>query len=116
MSQQIPIFLIHSIFAFLTLFLSSCGGDHVSKNIENNASKNEQPAKAKAVDSNISEVVNNENISPEKEFTSPSIERIQNILGRANPDYRGQGKFHEESGVIVADELANGGLRYLSPL
>ena len=31
-----------------------------------------------------------------------------NILGRANPDYRGQGKFHEDSGVIVAAELANG--------
>jgi hypothetical protein len=116
MSQQIPSFLIHAIFALLALFLSSCGEDQVSKNIENNASTNEQPAKAKAVDSNISEVVNNENISPEKEFTSPSVERIQNILGRANPDYRGQGKFHEDSGVIVAAELANCGLRDLSPL
>ena len=116
MSQQIPSFLIHSIFTLLTLFLSSCGGDQVSKNIENNASPNEQSARAKAVDSNISEVVNNENISPEKELTSPSIDRIQNILGRANPDYRGQGKFHQDSGVIVAAELPNCGLRDLSPL
>ena len=45
----------------------------------------------------------------------PSVNRIQNILGRANPDYRGQGKFHQENGAIVAAELPNCGLRDLSP-
>ena len=48
--------------------------------------------------------------------SSSSIARIQNILTRANPDYRGQGKFHEDNGVIVAAELPNCGLRDLSPL
>ena len=48
--------------------------------------------------------------------SSPSIARIQNILSRANPDYRGQGRFHENNGIIVAAELPNCGLLDLSPL
>ena len=47
---------------------------------------------------------------------SPTVEKIQNILSRANPDYRGQGRFHEDDGVIVAAELPSCGLRDLSPL
>ena len=42
--------------------------------------------------------------------------RIQGILRKANPDYRGQGRFHEEGGEIVAAEFPNCGLRDLSPL
>ena len=55
-------------------------------------------------------------VLPENTQSSSSIARIQNILTRANPDYRGQGKFHEDNGVIVAAELPNCGLRDLSPL
>ena len=55
-------------------------------------------------------------VPPENTQSSSSIARIQNILTRANPDYRGQGKFHEDKGVIVAAELPNCGLRDLSPL
>ena len=47
---------------------------------------------------------------------SPTIDRIQKILAKANPKYRGQGKFHQENGVIVAAELPNCELRDLSPL
>ena len=53
---------------------------------------------------------------PENTQSSSSIARIQNILTRENPDYRGQGKFYEDNGVIVAAELPNCGLRDLSPL
>ena len=42
--------------------------------------------------------------------------RIQAVLRKANPDYRGQGRFHEEGGEIVAAEFPNCGLRDLSPL
>ena len=42
--------------------------------------------------------------------------RIQGILRKANPDYRGQGRFHEQDGVIVAAEFPNCSLRDLSPL
>ena len=42
-------------------------------------------------------------------------DRIQGILRKANPDYRGQGRFHEENGAIVAAEFPNCGLRDLSP-
>ena len=47
---------------------------------------------------------------------SSSIQKIQSILARANPNYQGQGKFHEDNGVIVAAELPNCELRDLSPL
>ena len=41
---------------------------------------------------------------------------IQAILRKANPDYRGQGRFHEQDGEIVAAEFPNCSLRDLSPL
>ncbi len=47
---------------------------------------------------------------------SPGVGQVQEILMRANPDYRGQGKLHEENGVIVAGEFPNCNLRDLSPL
>jgi hypothetical protein len=47
---------------------------------------------------------------------SPGVGQIQEILMRANPEYRGQGKLHEENGVIVAAEFPGCKLRDLSPL
>ena len=44
------------------------------------------------------------------------ISRIQAILKKANPDYRGQGKIHEEDGKIIAAEFPSCGLKDLSPL
>jgi internalin A len=41
--------------------------------------------------------------------------RIQAVLRKANPDYRGQGRFHEQDGEIVAAEFPNCSLRDLSP-
>ena len=52
---------------------------------------------------------------PEKE-SSHEINRIQEIIMRANPEYRGQGKFHQENGMITAAEFPSCGLRDLSPL
>ena len=43
-------------------------------------------------------------------------QQIQEILSRANPEYRGQGKLHEENGVVVAAEFPNCSLRDISPL
>ena len=47
---------------------------------------------------------------------SAGVGQIQEILMRANPEYRGQGKLHEENGAIVAAEFPNCKLRDLSPL
>lgn len=44
------------------------------------------------------------------------INQIQSILIKANPDYKGQGKLHEENGEIIAAEFPNCGLKDLSPL
>ena len=44
------------------------------------------------------------------------INIIQRVLAKANPDYRGQGKLHEEDGEIIAAEFPNCGLKDLSPL
>jgi len=41
---------------------------------------------------------------------------IQETLRKANPDYRGQGVFHEENGEIVEAFFPNCGLRDLSPI
>jgi hypothetical protein len=45
-----------------------------------------------------------------------SINIIQSVLAKANPDYQGQGKLHEENGQIIAAEFPNCGLKDLSPL
>ena len=43
------------------------------------------------------------------------ISRIQRILIKANPGYKGQGKLHQENGEIFAGEFPNCGLKDLSP-
>ena len=44
------------------------------------------------------------------------VNKVQEILLKANTDYRGQGKLHEENGQIIAAEFPNCGLKDLSPL
>jgi hypothetical protein len=55
-----------------------------------------------------------ENSEKLKEISKVSL--IQAILIKANPDYRGQGKIHEEDGEIIAAEFPSCGLKNLSPL
>ena len=64
---------------------------------------------------------NSDNKTDTKEFaefgnSSMAIERLQLILRKANPDYQGQGKFHQENGKITVGEFPNCGIRDLSPL
>ena len=126
MSQFLQSSLIIFAVSFLYSLLCSCIGERDSQIIEDNSStpkftERVDEVNASTGDSNHSAVASAETLVPEdsdaaKELSSSSIDRIQNILGRANPDYQGQGKFHEDSGVIVAAELPNCGLRDLSPL
>lgn len=44
------------------------------------------------------------------------ISHIQSVLKKANTEYLGQGKFHQENGQIIAAEFPNCGLQDLSPL
>ena len=58
-------------------------------------------------------------IQPEKNLgnqASIGTHKLQEILSRANPEYSGQGKLHEENGAIVAAEFPNCSLRDISPL
>ena len=107
------------------LLLGGCGERSEKK--ENKEINVEANVLSPTTESNRSEVIDHPQASefeskpttqdpPENSQLSSSIARIQNILTRANPDYRGQGRFHEDKGVIVAAELPNCGLRDLSPL
>ena len=101
----------------LSLFLFSCTEDILSSL----ADKNDQPDSSEVV----SKVPVQEALPPDAkgEADQPVAlgegnlqARIQAILRKANPDYRGQGVFHEEGGEIVAAEFPNCSLRDLSPL
>ena len=123
--------LIHSLTAFsiVLVFYLICGscseGQEGETKKQDSLKKNAEP---ETVSENVAQEISTTTASPamrpdsEKKLSSeanevfPSVNRIQNILGRANPDYRGQGKFHQENGAIVAAELPNCGLRDLSPL
>ena len=107
------------------LLLGGCGERSEKK--ENKEINVEANVLSPTTESNRSEVIDHPQASefeskpttqdpPENSQLSSSIARIQNILTRANPDYQGQGRFHEDKGVIVAAELPNCGLRDLSPL
>jgi len=47
---------------------------------------------------------------------SGKITRIQSLMMKANPQYNGQGKLHQENGKVVAAEFPSCSLRDLSPL
>ena len=105
----------------LSLLLSSCGEKKETKeskdlNADSQIIEGNSSLEISDSQSNRSErESSSEDISQDGK-ASPSVEKIQNILSRANPDYRGQGRFHEDDGVIVAAELPSCGLRDLSPL
>ena len=123
--------LLHSLTAFsivlvVSLICVSCSeGQEAETKKQDSSKKNTEP---ETFSENVAQEISTITASPamrpdsEKKLSSeanevfPSVNRIQNILGRANPDYRGQGKFHQENGAIVAAELPNCGLRDLSPL
>ena len=123
--------LLHSLTAFsivliVSLICVSCSeGQEAETKKQDSSKKNTEP---ETFSDNVAQEISTITASPamrpdsEKKLSSeanevfPSVNRIQNILGRANPDYRGQGKFHQENGAIVAAELPNCGLRDLSPL
>lgn len=112
-------------FISLMIFLLGCGEKSEKKEVEEIIT--EAKKVSQITEANSSEVTDRSQVSKAEKKSSAkdpsndvkstsSIARIQNILIRANPDYEGQGRFHEEKGVIVAAELPNCGLRDLSPL
>jgi internalin A len=112
----------------LGLFFNSCGDD--SSSASQNLSAANQTVSPNPIvagsplqavqDPNAQEVLSSDgkvNVDqpPPLEITIKQA-RIQETLRKANPDYRGQGVFHEEKGQIVAAEFPNCSLRDLSPL
>ena len=55
-----------------------------------------------------------ESLSVDQQIDATS--RIQSLLMKANPQYKGQGKLHQENGKVVAAEFPSCSLRDLSPL
>jgi len=113
--------ILSTFFGALSLFLFSCS-DKPTSPAEGNSSATE----SSGVDTGTPPV--KEALAPdagqqrgEEEVDQPILPagaqaRIQEVLRKANPDYRGQGRFHEEGGEIVAAEFPNCSLRDLSPL
>ena len=105
----------------LSLLLCSCGEKKETKenkvlNADSQIIKGNSSLEISDSQSNRSETESSSEDISQNGKASPSIQKIQGILSRANPDYRGQGRFHEDNGMIVAAELPNCGLRDLSPL
>ena len=105
----------------LSLLLGSCGENKETKenkvlNTESQIIEENSSLEISNSKSNGSEMESSSEDISQNVKASPGIEKIQSILSRANPDYRGQGRFHEDDGVIVAAELPSCGLRDLSPL
>ena len=119
-------------FIFTSLVFSSCGEDQASSekneyvssalNDMNHSLKDKEEIAGKLKEDSEESPPSKDTVSsvqPEKSLgNQPSIgiQQIQEILIRANPEYRGQGKLHEENGVLVAAEFPNCSLRDISPL
>ncbi len=113
------------------LFFWGCGGANntLIQNSDSNTSLqdgNSSPVSEGVTDNNITRVSsikidgssqnsNTENM-PEISPSVSLVDKIQEILSKANSNYRGQGKLHEENGQIIAAEFPNCGLKDLSPL
>ena len=113
------------------LFCGGCGGpdDTLSQNSDSNISfrdGNSSPMSNLISENNISvgstikldESPQSSEAKAATIISSPGslADKLQDILLKANSDYRGQGKLHEENGQIIAAEFPNCGLRDLSPL
>ena len=120
------------LFTFLS-FLFGCDRDQDlllsnEKLIQSDTESNATEANISSVDDVPSatgaEILSDESNGPDskdKPSGSPAnlvnpINAIQRVLAKANPDYQGQGKLHEENGQIIAAEFPNCGLKDLSPL
>ncbi len=107
----------------LSLFLFSCS-DKPTTSTERNSSvtesssvDTENPPVKEALAANAGKKGEAEDtVQPIPNAGAQAQARIKEILRKANPDYRGQGRFHEEDGDIVAGEFPNCSLRDLSPL
>ena len=114
------------LFLLLFLFLLGCEEDQtyskkIISNHENSADGNISNEGADLGAEPISRVneLNAErppSLNDEIVIPVDPVSRIQSILIKANPDYRGQGKLHEDNGEIIAAEFPNCGLKDLSPL
>ena len=118
--------VLPKLWAGLCLLFLSCGDD--ARSVAETESSGENPAdSSEASPSSSTDEVSNAQETLSSDATvgaaqppplsggSPQ-DRIQAILRKANPYYRGQGRFHEEGGRIVAAEFPNCSLRDLSPL
>jgi internalin A len=118
--------LLPKFFGALSLFLFSCSDDTRSVPEGNSSETNrtgspELVSETPPVRKTLPPDAENERAKEEADQPVPLGEetkqaRIQAVLRKANPDYRGQGRFHEEGGEIVAAEFPNCSLRDLSPL
>ena len=115
--------ILSTFFGALSLFLFSCS-DKPPSPAEGNSSATESSgvdaetppvSEAFAPDAG-QQAGTEETVQPISPAGAGAQARIQEVLRKANPDYRGQGRFHEEGGDIVAAELPNCSLRDLSPL
>ena len=119
-------------FIFTSLVFWSCGQDpassekneYVSSTLKdlNHSLEDKKEWAAKSKENSEESPLSKDTVSPVQPETDPGnqpsigTQQIQEILSRANPEYRGQGKLHEENGVVVAAEFPNCGLRDISPL
>jgi hypothetical protein len=113
--------LLPKLFGAFSLFLFSCNEDTSSATEENSSETNRTGSPKLVSEAPPVQVALPPDAKVEADQSVPLGEgtrqaRIQAILRKANPDYRGQGRFHEEGGEIVAAEFANCSLRDLSPL
>lgn len=114
------------LFLLLFSFLIGCEEDQtyskkIISNHENSADGNisiEGPDLGSESISRVNEPNAERPPSLNEEIVIPidPVSQIQSILIKANPDYKGQGKLHEENGEIIAAEFPNCGLKDLSPL
>ena len=115
--------ILSTFFGALSLFLFSCS-DKPASPAEGNSSATESsgvdaetpPVKEAFEPDAGQQAGTEETVQPIPPAGAGALARIQEVLRKANPDYRGQGRFHEEGGDIVAAELPNCSLRDLSPL
>lgn len=114
--------LFSNSFGALSLFLFSCSdkptspGEGNSSVTESSAVDIETPPVKEALAPDAGQQAGAEDTDqPIPPVGAGAQARIQEVLRRANPDYRGQGRFHEEGGEIVAAEFPNCSLRDLSP-
>lgn len=117
---------------FVALFFFGCGERSTDLSSEtgideipNSVDKYLEPSQNLEKNELIGTIVESNNSFPRNVLDEEKLEglsdhseisRIQAILQKANPDYRGQGNIHEENGQIIAAEFPSCGLKDLSPL